>query len=142
MESVQELQRLLPDQEVPDFLSEHIEPSAGDEASVGYVTSNAAESNRGQRSAPRERNIVPPSDIARFARETLLAEGKPMKRGQLVRAILKRGLPLAGRDPSKNLGTILWRHRDQFINLEHLGYWPRDIALPGAYDPSKPPEER
>ena len=26
------------------------------------------------------------------------------------------------------MGTIMWRLRDRFINLEGLGYWPLDVA--------------
>ena len=83
----------------------------------------------------RERNIIPPADIARYAREIILESGRPMKRGRLVRALEARGVPLAGTDKNKNRGTILWRHRDQFVNLPNLGYWPRDVRLPDIYDP-------
>lgn len=82
----------------------------------------------------RERGELPPETIARYARETLLEFGKPMKRGELVRALEQKGVPLAGKDKNKNLGTILWRHGDMFVSLAGLGYWPRDVRIPGVYD--------
>ena len=33
------------------------------------------------------------------------------------------------------MGTVMWRLKDQFVNLEGRGYWPRDIPTKG-YDPS------
>jgi hypothetical protein len=109
MRAVSELQKLLPQQDVPDTEGDFQSP----------------------RSAPRERNIIPPAEIAAFARETLLAEGRPMKRGALVKAIETRGLSLTGRDKGKNLGTILWRNAQMFVNLDKRGYWVRGEPLPG-----------
>ncbi|TXN02311.1 hypothetical protein FV222_09665 [Methylobacterium sp. WL103] len=88
----------------------------------------------------RERGILPPEEIARFARNTLLKIGRPVKRGALVAAMERDGVPMAGKDKAKNLGTIIWRHQDDFVSLENLGYWPRDIAIKGVYDPRKPPD--
>ena len=77
----------------------------------------------------RERNILPPRRLADLAREIILERGRPMTRSELVEAIESRGFPLAGKDKSKNLGTILWRFNDRFVNIEGRGYWPRDIPL-------------
>ena len=63
-----------------------------------------------------------------------------MKRGPLVRAMEERSIPVAGKDKAKNLGTILWRHLDQFVSLEGLGYWPRDKRYRNVYDPANPPD--
>jgi hypothetical protein len=76
-----------------------------------------------------------PSGVVENARKILLEHGRPMKRGQLVREFDSRNLPLAGKDKNKNLGTILWRHQNQFVSLEKLGYWPKDVAIPGVYEP-------
>ena len=85
---------------------------------------------------PRSKGILPPQDIAAAVRVTLLDAGRPMKRGALVRELEKRQIPLAGKDRNKNLGTILWRHKNQFVSLEKLGYWVRDVPIPGVYEPS------
>jgi hypothetical protein len=83
----------------------------------------------------RVRGALSPEQIARAARDTLLELGRPMKRGALARAMEARQIPLAGKDKSKNLGTILWRHPAMFVTLDKLGYWPKDVPLDGIYDP-------
>lgn len=77
-----------------------------------------------------------PSDVVENARKILLEHGRPMKRGHLVREFHSRNLLLAGTDKNKNLGTILWRHPKQFVSIERLGYWVKDVPLPGVYEPS------
>src|SRR3954447_7273819 len=66
-----------------------------------------------------------------LAYEVLLEHGRPMTRNELVGAIEARGFPLAGKNKSKNLGTILWRFRNRFDNIEGRGYWPKDVPLKG-----------
>lgn len=83
----------------------------------------------------RERGELPPTEIAKLARQVLLESGQPMKRGELVRALEARGIPLLGKDKNKNLGTIMWRHGDMFVSIEKLGYWPKDVPLEGVYEP-------
>ena len=65
---------------------------------------------------------------AEIARKIILAGGIPMTRGQLVEAFEARGTPVGGLNPRRNMGTIMWRLRDRFINLEGLSYWPLDVA--------------
>lgn len=81
-----------------------------------------------------------PDEIAGIAREVLLERGRPLKRGALVRAIESKGFLLPGKDKAKNLGTILWRHRLEFVHIEKFGYWPRDIRFAEAFDPNFPPD--
>jgi len=77
------------------------------------------------------------NDVAKYAREIILEHGQPMTRGQLVKEFDRRGLPLGGEDRSRNLGTIMWRLKDQFVNLRGRGYWPKDEPFPpGANDRS------
>jgi hypothetical protein len=88
-----------------------------------------------QASPSRIRGETPPAIVVSVAREVLLEAGKPMKRGELVRAIEAKGIALTGKDKNKNLGTILWRHPELFVNLDELGYWPKDVPLEGVYAP-------
>lgn len=83
----------------------------------------------------REQGILAPVEVARHARNILIEHGRPLKRGALVRALMEKGVPLAGSDKNKNLGTIMWRHPDMFVHLDGFGYWPKDIPLSGVYDP-------
>ena len=92
------------------------------------------------REGQRERGVLPPEEIVRFARNALLKNGRPLKRGALARALEAEGVPLAGKDKAKNLGTILWRNLEEFVSLDKLGYWPRDISIKGVYDAKNPPD--
>ena len=85
----------------------------------------------------RVRGVLSPDEIARIVREILLEAGHPMKRGELVGELEKRQIPLAGTNKNKNLGTMLWRHKSQFVSLDKLGYWVRDVPLTGVYEPEK-----
>lgn len=88
--------------------------------------------------APREsrpaRNPVPPAKIAEIAAQIIEEESRPMTRGELVDSLLARGIKLAAKDPAKNVGTILWRHEELFVNLPGWGYWLKDRPFePASY---------
>jgi hypothetical protein len=85
----------------------------------------------------RSRGTVPPSNIAATVRLILSEAKRPMKRGQLVAELERREIPLAGKDKNKNLGTILWRHSNEFVHLPKLGYWLRDVAIRDVYEPDQ-----
>lgn len=78
----------------------------------------------------RQRNTKPPRELALLARDIIRERGRPMTRSELAEAIEARGIPLAGRDRIKNLGTILWRQSDLFTHIEDQGYWPAGDDLP------------
>lgn len=63
------------------------------------------------------------------ARRIIIAEGRPMKRGELVKRIEGMGLEIVGTDKNKVFGTNLWRS-NRFITIEGKGYWPNDVELP------------
>lgn len=85
----------------------------------------------------RTQGVLSPAEVAKHARSALLAHGRPMKRGALARLLLERGVPLAGADLNKNLGTILWRHPDMFVRIDGMGYWPKDVPIEGVYSPDE-----
>ncbi|MBN9219560.1 MAG: hypothetical protein J0I79_16565 [Mesorhizobium sp.] len=90
----------------------------------------------------RKRNI--PKDVMEKEVRSLITEAhkRPMTRTELVEALELKGVPVAGADPSKALGTILWRMGDKFINIKGFGYWPRDLEYePAGYRPpdNEPP---
>ncbi len=78
----------------------------------------------------RQRNILPPARLAEMCRDIIRTHGSPMTRTKLLEAVQARGISLAGSDPSKNLGTIMWRRQDLFINIPGRGYWLRDVPVP------------
>ncbi|MBZ9822368.1 hypothetical protein [Mesorhizobium sp. CA4] len=50
----------------------------------------------------------------------------PMTRTDIVEALELKGIPVAGVDKARAIGTIMWRLRDRFVNLPGYGYWPID----------------
>lgn len=80
----------------------------------------------------RERNVYSPRQLAGLARVEILKRGRPMTRGELVDAFKAEGIPLVGRDPARNIGTIMWRFRDEFLNVPGQGYWPKDVPNAGV----------
>jgi len=88
------------------------------------VTVGGSSDTSGRRGRPR--NSATPSEIAELARTILIEHGEPMTRSQLAEAIESRGVALVAKDKAKNVGTILWRYRDQFLNVPGQGYWPKD----------------
>ena len=87
-------------------------------------------------SPSRIRNANSPGDIANAVRDVLLRAKKPMKRGDIVRELASLGMVIIGKNPNKNLGTILWRHSDMFVPIGDLGYWVKGVRLEGVYEPS------
>lgn len=89
---------------------------------VGTLRSDSAGTSRrvAGRSPSKEK-------VAEAAREILLAHGKPMTRAELLDNLDSRGLVIVGTNRVKNMGTMMWRLRDQFVNIEGYGYWPKDM---------------
>ena len=79
--------------------------------------------------------------------ERLIREvGRPMTRGEIVDAFAKRDIEIPAKDPARYLGTIAWRNKRIFVNIEGRGYWLRDSpagvkGIPPNTPYSDPPEE-
>ncbi len=69
------------------------------------------------------------AEMVEATRRIIIAEGKPLKRGELVRRIEALGFEIVGTDKSKVFGTNLWRS-NRFRTIEGKGYWPADLELP------------
>jgi hypothetical protein len=74
--------------------------------------------------SPRRRGA--PQDFADVAERVLMDRGRPLTRYQLVDAIENEGVVIPSSDKARYLGTILWRHKDRFVNLVDFGYWLKD----------------
>jgi len=70
------------------------------------------------------------SALVGAAERVLRDAGHPMTRGELVAALETRGVPMSTNDPSRYVGTILWRHQEKFENIEGRGYWLKGEPLP------------
>ena len=99
----------------------------------GHLSATSANSNN---TGSRQQPALTPDEVLKEARAVLLENGKPLKRGNIVRAIEAKGMIVPGADKAKNLGTILWRAEHAFVSIEGYGYWPADIPIQGIYKPS------
>lgn len=99
--------------------------------------SRGAESSASTESSVKRTRVTDnpkPSVLVPAAIEIIRQHGHPMSRRQLHEALSERGLIVKGTDPIKALGTILWRARDQIVQLEGRGYWPKsDPYRPASY---------
>jgi hypothetical protein len=76
-------------------------------------------------------------EIRDAARAVLREAKRPLSREPLLEALVKRGLLFGGKNKARNLGTMMWRMREEFVNIEGEGYWPKDLACPAiGYVPS------
>lgn len=78
----------------------------------------------------RSRNLLPPHSLVQLAQEILREAGHPLTRSAIAKEIERRGIPLAGTDPVKNLGTILWRSTDRIVSVPGRGYWIAGSPVP------------
>lgn len=84
-------------------------------------------------SAASREKVVPLNDpvaIANDVEAILVSAKEPMTRGELRTALATRGVVINSKDASKYLGTVLWRNRHRFVNVEGEGYWPIGRDLP------------
>ena len=70
-----------------------------------------------------------PDEIAQMIERVIREIGEPMTRGQLVQALERRDVELPAADKARYIGTIIWRHKSIFVNVEGRGYWLRNIPL-------------
>lgn len=115
--------------------TEHVqmEDEAGTEAIqvLAGVEKNDGVSERRQKGLSR---LELKPHIDRIIRDA----GRPLTRGMLLNRLDRHGVVVGGEaDRAKNMGTIMWRLRADFVNLTGYGYWLRDEPFPEAgYDPN------
>lgn len=64
--------------------------------------------------------------------DSILDEGRPLSRSELLQRLEGMGHAIEGGDKSKVLGTNLWRSR-KFVNVKGQGYWPKGTPLPQRF---------
>jgi hypothetical protein len=69
-----------------------------------------------------------PSEIGEHAKAVIVAAGRPMRRGAILRELEKLGVFVPGGDKAKVLGTTLWRLKkadgSSAFESTNEGYWP------------------
>jgi hypothetical protein len=78
---------------------------------------------------PRAVHAAQIAEMMDAARRIIIAEKRPMKRGELVKRLTEQGFEIIGKDKNKVFGTNVWRS-GRFRTIEGKGYWPKDVALP------------
>lgn len=78
---------------------------------------------------PRSVHAAQIAEMMDAARRIIIAEKRPMRRGELVKRLIEQGFEIIGKDKNKVFGTNLWRS-GKFRTIEGRGYWPKDVALP------------
>lgn len=78
----------------------------------------------------RIRNKMRPNHVADLMQRIIREVGRPMTRGELVEAFERRDVQIPFADKGRYIGTIAWRHKGMFRNIEGRGYWLPEISLP------------
>jgi hypothetical protein len=74
--------------------------------------------------------------IAEIAQNIMEGIGVPLTRARLVEALEHRDIELPSKDKARYIGTIMWRNRKTFVNLDGFGYWIRELPCEAVgYDP-------
>jgi hypothetical protein len=91
----------------------------------------------------RERIGPTPTEIVGTMERMIREVGRPMTRGEIVEAFARRDIEIPAQDKSRYVGTLAWRHKSKFINVEGRGYWLRGEMIVGDKPQvmQDPPEE-
>jgi len=87
-------------------------------------------------SGRRHSGSLRPSELAALVERIIRESGRPMTRGEIVEALDRRDVEIPGGDKARYIGTIMWRQKSTFLNIEGAGYWlrsePRSYILRGG----------
>jgi hypothetical protein len=139
----EQLQRRLA--EIEQFLRLYQEFS-GPSNEVGSAANNGNESIHEARPyhAPLIRRGRPGNVVA-ACRAFLQETGIPLTRGELMEELELKKVPIPGQDResrARYVGTILWRHHDDFEHVKGMGYWLRGIPIPETEEERRELRER
>jgi hypothetical protein len=71
-----------------------------------------------------------PDHIADMMERIIREVGHPMTRGEIVAAFERRDVEIPYEDKARYVGTIAWRNKGRFDNIEGRGYWLRGEPVP------------
>lgn len=80
--------------------------------------------------SPRRRNETPPKAIVELVERMIREAGQPLTRGEILDRLQARDVEITVADKARYVGTIMWRNKSKFINIEGRGYWLRGEAIP------------
>lgn len=70
-----------------------------------------------------------PREIAEIMERVIREADRPLSRGEIVDALERREIGIPAQDKARYVGTIAWRNKGKFINIEGRGYWLRGEVL-------------
>lgn len=73
----------------------------------------------------RRRSGITPPELAGIVERLLREVGHPLTRGEILDVLSVRDVEIPAKDKSRYIGTIMWRHKAKFVNIEGRGYWLR-----------------
>ena len=80
--------------------------------------------------ALRRRSGPAPRELVEMAERMIRDAGRPLSRGDLVEMFDARDVELPGTDKPRYIGTIMWRNKSRFLQIEGRGYWLRGEPVP------------
>lgn len=84
----------------------------------------------------RPKSELRPAQTAELMERIIREIGRPLTRGEIVEAFERRDVLIPFEDKARYIGTIAWRHKGLFINIDGRGYWLRDEPVPPETQPS------
>lgn len=117
------------------LLAEHVVPQHGASDAVLHpnpveIRGNEAIEAPVDKSLEKPTRPVRPDAVAGHMERIIRETGRPMTRGEIVRAFEARDIHIPYEDKARYLGTIAWRHKGTFINIKDRGYWLRGEPIP------------
>lgn len=76
-----------------------------------------------------------PAEIAAAAERIIRNLNRPVQRGELVERIEAEGIEIHSDDKARYVGTVLWREKERFENIEGEGYWLAGLEWPSSPRP-------
>ena len=86
--------------------------------------------NIGDNSRRRRRKGPLPRELVAMMERLIREVARPMTRGEIVEALNRREVEIPAKDPQRYIGTLAWRHKGTFVNIEGRGYWLRREPVP------------
>ena len=79
---------------------------------------------------PRRGPGLKPKGIADMVERLIRESGHPLTRGEIVEMLEARDVEMPAQDKPRYIGTIMWRNKSKFVNIEGQGYWLRGMPWP------------
>jgi hypothetical protein len=98
--------------------------ASGNETSKHIPVDTVENSRRGRAGKMR------PDHTAELMQRIIREVGRPLTRGELVQAFESRDVQIPYSDKGRYIGTIAWRNKGIFENIEGRGYWLRELPVP------------